>query len=196
MIPGLPREFVKELLSGRVERHPSGLYFPRLRRVWAGFRYFLKGGDDEHWSDLGPNLITDEGAAHILDVALHGTSPVTTWYIAPFSNNVSPTQTLTSATFHSTLNELNTEYSEANRVAYVEAGASARKTTNAASPAVFTSASGAVTIWGAGLLSSATKRSTTAPLLSVRKFTSAYTLPSTSSTVALTLEHELTYISD
>lgn len=197
MFLGMPKEFVKELAAGRYERMPNGgLYFPRKRHAWTGFNYFVKGNDDDSWIDMGHNLITIEGANHMLDVVLHGTSAVATWYVAPFSNNVSPTESLTSATFHSTLNELNTEYSEATRVAYVEAAASARVTTNAASAAVFTSASGSVTIWGCGVLSVSTKRDTTAPLLSVRKFAASYTLPSTGSTLAVTLTHELTYVAD
>lgn len=192
----LPKELLLELQRGHWERTPKGFYFPRKRLCWNGLHYWIKGCDDDSWSDMGPNLITDEGANHLIDVALHGTSPVATWYIAPFSNNVAPTQTLTAATFHSTLNELSTEYSESTRVAYVEAAASSRKTTNAASAAVFTAASASVNVWGAATLPVSTKLSTTAPLLGVRRFPAVYVLPSIGSTVALTVEHEITYIAD
>lgn len=135
----------------------------------AGFKNF-----NDHCVDGGPwrrdpNLATTEGKNHFLDVVLHGSSQITTWYVAPFSGNVSPTAAWTAANFTATATET-TAYSESTRVAYDEAAASSGVITNAASPAIFTASSAPLTIWGCGLLSAAAKSSTTGTLLFASKY--------------------------
>lgn len=130
--------------------------------------------DDGDWK-CSSNLCTIEGKNHILDVVLHGTSAIGTWYIAPFSGNVTVLDTWTAANFITNATEV-TAYSESTRVAYVEAAASSGSITNAASPSVFTASSAPLTIWGLGLLSVSTKSSTSGVLLFASKYAAAETL--------------------
>lgn len=169
------------------------------KRAWADLRRLLRNGRYE-WSDDGvllvgtagfknrclhrvdggpwvadTNLATIEGKNHFFDVVMHGTSAIGTWYVAPFSGNVTVLDTWTAANFTSNATEI-TAYSESTRVAYVEAAASSGGTTNAASPAEFTASSAPLTIWGAGLLSVSTKSSTSGVLLFASKWAAAESL--------------------
>lgn len=169
------------------------------KRAWADLRRLIRNGNYE-WSDDGSllvgtagfqnrcihcvddgpwitdkNLATIEGKNHFLDVVLHGTSAIGTWYVAPFSGNVTVLDTWTAANFTANATEI-TAYSESTRVAYVEAAASSGATTNAASPAEFTASSAPLTLWGAGLLSVPTKSSTSGVLLFASKWAAAESL--------------------
>lgn len=133
---------------------------------------------------ITPNLITIEGANYLLGVALGAATQYSKFYIAPFSGNVSITDTLTAATFTSTTTEV-TAYSEGTRVEFVESAPANRAVANTANPAVFTSSSDNLTIWGFGLLSTATKSATTGVLLSAMKYSTARTLPVTGDTLSV-----------
>ena len=130
------------------------------------------------------NLWTIEGKNHALDVILHGGTAVGTWYVAPFSGNVTVVDTWTAATFTAAATEV-TAYSESTRVAYVETAASSGSVNNTASPAVFTASTDAVSIYGGGLLSVATKSATTGTLLAASKYSSARVLATTGDTLGI-----------
>ena len=101
------------------------------------------------------NLITTEGVQRIMDVMFNGTTQIATWYVAIFNTN---TTILASHTYDVPGYTEDTDYDEATRPAYVEAACTAGGvTTNAASPAVFTIATGGQTIYGASLVSVSTK---------------------------------------
>lgn len=121
--------------------------------------------------DTASNLIVTEGRNHILDVVLHGSTQVTTWYVALFEGNYTPVAGLTAATFTSAATEC-TAYDEATRVPYVEAAASGGVTTNSASKAVFT-INASKTIYGAALLSASAKSSTSGTCLAAARFSSS-----------------------
>lgn len=121
--------------------------------------------------ELSSNIVTTEGLNHILDVVLHASTQVTTWYIAPFEGNYTPVAGLTAATFTAAATEC-TAYDEATRVAYVEAAASGGVTTNAASRAVFT-INASKTLYGAALLSASAKSSTSGVCLAAARFSSS-----------------------
>lgn len=109
-----------------------------------------------------PNRVVDQGINHALNVVLFGASQINTWYIAPFSANVTPSADVTAASFASTLTEF-TSYSEASRVVWTpDAAATALELINNAAPALFTVTGGGQTsIHGAGLLSAQAKGATT-----------------------------------
>lgn len=123
------------------------------------------------------NLLTTEGCNHLLSVGVAGGSQVGTWYIAPFSGNVTVADTWTAATFAATATEITTSYSESTRVAFVESTPASKSTNNSSNPAVFTSNTTNVLIWGIGLLSSSTKGSTSGTLLSAAKYSTVRSLP-------------------
>lgn len=177
-------EFLRAIENHKYEITPDGVLFPNQRALVAGaFTTWVNGGDMQ----VDPNVVPAEGIAQILKSGINGTS----WYIAPFTNNSTPGSSLTAATFNSTLAEFAT-YNEANRVAWtIPADPVAGSYTNSASPAAFTI--GAVggagqAIYGAGILSIATKSATTGKLLAASKFSAARTLYETD---VLTVEYAL-----
>ena len=117
------------------------------------------------------NLLTNQGLNHVLDVVLHGTTPVSPWYIAIFEGNYTPTSGDTAANFTANATE-STAYDEATRVEYTEAAASSQSTTNSASKATFT-INATKTIYGAALMSASAKSATTGTCLAVTRFTTS-----------------------
>lgn len=123
------------------------------------------------WTDVSDNLICNQGLDHILNVVLHGTTPVDPWYIGIFEGNYTPVAAVTAATITADSTE-STAYDESTRVAYVEAAASSQSTTNSASPATFT-INASKTIYGAFLASASAKSATTGTLLAATRFATA-----------------------
>lgn len=121
--------------------------------------------------DISANILPTEGLNHMLDVVLHQATVVPTWYVALFEGNVTPTNTLTAATFTATCTET-TAYAEATRVPYVEGTASGGTTDNAASRAVFT-INATKTIYGGALISASAKSATSGVILAASKFSLA-----------------------
>jgi hypothetical protein len=136
--------------------------------VWHG-QHIRDGKVIDEWEDH--NLVVDEGLNHVLDVVLHGSTQVSTWYIGVFEGNYTPVSTVTAATITSASTEC-TAYDESTRVAYVEAAASAKVTTNSANKATFTF-NATKTIYGAFLASASAKSATTGTLLSAARFGSS-----------------------
>ena len=112
---------------------------------------------------VGHNLVTTEGMAHILDVMLHGdTLASSTWYVGLIGDNTVPLETNTYAT---PVWAEAAGYDEATRVAYDEAvatGTTTVTTTNSASKATFTLDGTDATIYGAFVCSNSTKDDTVA----------------------------------
>lgn len=172
------REFATALRNHQYEMtDEGGVMFPKQGAIVSGVYVHDVNGQDQR-SDS--NIVVTEGMNHILDVVLHGTTAVATWYFGLFSANVTPTSTWTAANFTANATEIvsGTEgYSEATRQAFVEAAASAGSINNTASKAAFTIATATtITVWGAGLLSSSAKGGTTGTLMSAAKFSAARTL--------------------
>lgn len=136
------------------------------------FEHIRNGEVIDAWDDR--NIVVDEGLNYILDASLSAGTPSTAWYVGLFKNNYTPVYNNIAATFGGAgvANEVTTEYTEATRPAWVDAGASAKTITNAASPAVFTFGTG-VTVYGSFLISNATKGGTTGTLASASKFGTA-----------------------
>ena len=180
-------EMARVIRNGQWRQTESGLEIPTMRLKWSGiFRSFCNDGLGE---TIDHNLITVEGIKHALDVILHGATQYTTWYLAPWTDNVTEQATWTAATFASAAGELTTQYTQSTRVAFVEAAATdLGVTTNAASPATFTSAVDNVVIRGLGLLSHSTKGSTSGVLLSAIKYATARTQVTTGDSIGLTYQ--------
>jgi hypothetical protein len=136
------------------------------------FKHIRNGEVIDQWDEH--NIVTDEGLNYILDSALSGATANTSHYIGLFKNNYSPISTNVMATFPGAgvANEANSEYNEASRPTWTEAGVSAKTITNSASPATFTFNT-SVTIYGAFLSSSSTKAGTSGVLVSAAKFSAA-----------------------
>jgi hypothetical protein len=120
------------------------------------------------------NLVPDEGILHFLNVVLGATAKISAWYLAPYGGNVSPAANWTAANFAANSTEITSTtegFSESTRQAFSPAAAAANKITNVASKANFTIVcTTTLNIYGAGLLSVATRGGTTGVLVSATKF--------------------------
>lgn len=112
---------------------------------WWEFEQWRNGRLIDQWEQK--NVNTTEGLNHMLNVAFHGATAIATWYMGLFENDYTPLITNTYATPGFTESEA---YDEATRVAFVEAEATARVTTNAENKATFT-INATKTIYGAFL---------------------------------------------
>jgi hypothetical protein len=151
-------------LIGRFEAEIFGMDGNPFSGVHPKERGFLKARTE------GRNLVTNVGLDHILDVVLHGSTPVSPWYVG-LKNTGSPAAGDTMAS-HAGWTE-NANYDEATRQEYEEAAASSQSTTNSANKATFTIDTDSQTIYGAFLCSDSTKSGSTGTLLCVANFASA-----------------------
>lgn len=166
------RDFLRSIANRRYEQTANGIYLPE-QKVHVGGVFTARVDDGP--KTVTHNTFVNEGLLLLLNVMFHGTTQVGTWYIAPFSGNVTPAPSLTAATFNSTQTEF-INYTQANRVQWVEAAASGNAITNTASLAEFTMDTGGGTIWGCGMLSSNGKQDTAGSLAAAGKFGAAQVL--------------------
>lgn len=146
-------------------RNGSGLFFAGAMKV----KDYRDGS-----VSLEPNLVVNQGLNHFLNAAIPptgGYTPITQWYVAPYSGNYTPTATLTAANFTATATEF-TAYDSATRLALTVATAATAQTTgNSGSEAlVELSAGGPYNIYGAGIISVTAKSATTGILLAAVRF--------------------------
>jgi len=128
----------------------------------------------DEWFD--PNVVVNEGLNYMLDVMFNGSSPTTTWYLAPFEGNYTPIATDTAATFPASATE-STAYTQSTRVQYVTAAAAAQTVTNTAAPSTFTF-NATKTIYGASMNSISTKSSTAGKLFAAARFSTSKSVAS------------------
>jgi hypothetical protein len=100
------------------------------------------------------NLVPNEFINYALDAVLSGGTAIATWYVALFSNNFTPVSVNTYATPGYTEA---TSYTESDRQVWSEAGVSAKSITNSAAKASFTMNGNDTSIYGASLVTVATK---------------------------------------
>lgn len=158
----LKADFVRALRQFHYERTDGGVFFPRQK--------FTLGGVFSVSQDGGPwvpshNTVALEGLDSILTCWFNNTAPYTALYIAPFTNNTTPSSSLTAATFAATQGEY-TGYTQTTRVQWVPNGASSGQTvSNSNAPAQFTVGTSAATVAGAGLIANASAKSATTGVL-------------------------------
>jgi len=124
-----------------------------LTNIWTVTCLDAQG--NEKWSETKKNLIVTEGLNHILDVAFHGDTQATTWYVG-LKGTGTPAAGDTLAS-HSSWSEL-TDYS-GSRKEWTEGAASSGSMTNSSS--VDFSITGTATVAGAFLSSVASGTSGT-----------------------------------
>lgn len=159
------REFARAVANHQYEESPSGLLFPKQKTFVAGhFETWINGADHA----VDPNIIPTAGLNHLLSVLVAGGAQVNPWYVALFTNNVTPAATLTAANFASTMGEF-TGYAESNRVTYVEGTPAAGAVDNDASRAEFT-INAPATLRGGALLSAQAKSAVIGEILACARF--------------------------
>lgn len=153
------------------------IYVPKARMFIGGvFGYeVLRRGEIIHLGE-SHNLWVNQGLNHVLDVVLHGVTPVSPWYVGIFEGNYTPLATDTAANISTNATEC-TAYDEPTRQEYVEAAASGQSITNSASKATFTM-NATKTVYGAFLASASTKGATTGVLLAADKAAAGKSLTS------------------
>ena len=141
-----------------IKRNPELIRLPGLLKARAK----LKGiWEFEVYDKLGRlisktgchNIITDEGLDRLLNVMLHATTQITTWYVELFEDDFTPDG---DETYDVPGYTICTAYSEETRPVYNEAASSSQSITNSANKAVFTM-NASKTIYGAALVSVNTK---------------------------------------
>jgi hypothetical protein len=205
----IEREFQRELRNNRYEAtDEGGIFLPKAKVLLSGeyvheqrrhsnVAHALDGGspDDIRSAILAArmtgkrpdhrvgevirdhNLLVNEGLDHILNTVLNAGVQVTAWHVGIFKGNYTPVAGDTAANIATNSTEA-TEYDETDRVAYDEATSTAQSITNSANRATFTM-NASVTIYGAFLVSLATKSGTTGTLLSAARFSASRALVAT-----------------
>lgn len=160
------------------ERTAGGILMPQQGLLVGGYftgQHIRDGKVIDEWEDH--NLVVDQGLNALLDIMFHGSTQINPWYLGLFEGNYTPVASVTAATIASAATEC-TAYSETTRQEYNEAAASGKSTTNSANKATFTF-NATKTIYGAFLISDATKSGTSGTLFSAAKFSAAKSVVST-----------------
>ena len=173
----LQREVSKALAQGDFRVTDGGILFPR-QGILAQGEYFgrVNGGT---WEKEGDNLITTEGLAHILNVALGATAKPAGYFLALFSGAAAPAANWTAAGFAATANEITSMsegYTAATRPAWTPGTATANSIDNLTTVASVTIATAAsLNVTGAALLTNSTRGGTGGVLVSASKYAAART---------------------
>ena len=173
----LQREVSKALAQGDFQVTDDGILFPR-QGILAQGEYFgrVNGGT---WEKEGDNLITTEGLAHILNVALGATGKPAGYFLALFSGAAAPAANWTAAGFAATANEITSMsegYTAATRPAWTPGTATANSIDNLTTVASVTIATAAsLNVTGAALLTNSTRGGTGGVLVSASKYAAART---------------------
>ncbi len=159
------RDFARAVANHKYEASPEGVYFPLQKAFIQGHM--------ESWvnhADLmvSPNIIPTAALNHILSVLVAGGTQINPWYVALFSANVTPQDTLTAANWVAAQTEY-VGYSETTRVTYVDGTIAAGAVSNTASRAEFTIVTPA-TIYGGTLVSAQAKSAVIGEILACSKF--------------------------
>ena len=165
---------------------PQGKFSSELRRVIRNRRYEktpegvsvqnigMFGGVGFISVNDGPviysaNLVVNEGLDHALASWLLAGLQAPNWYIAPFTNDVTPDPLWTAANFASNAGEWQ-NYDETTRQVWTGASTGVGVVDNTASRAAFTANTAAATIYGLGILSDSTKGGVAGTLAASTRF--------------------------
>jgi hypothetical protein len=138
----------------------------------TGFRYDTEiiKPDGRIIADVDFNLLPQVAVDHIAGLLRGTASPIGSWYIGLFEGNYVPTSGVTAADLPATVVEC-TAYSEAARPAWTHAYDGVSVIDSLAAKAAFTFTS-SKRVYGAFIISSATKGGNTGTLLSIARFNS------------------------
>jgi len=117
------------------------------------------------------NLVVNEGLNALLNIMFNAQSQITTWYLGVFEGNYTPVAGVTAATIASAATEC-TAYDETVRQTFDEDAAVNQVLSNAVRRATFTF-NATKSIYGAFLVSNATKGGTAGTLFSAARFSAA-----------------------
>lgn len=164
-------EFLRAMRAGKYERTDGGIFFPAAKVEARGlYTHDVNGVDVQE----DPNLLTDQGLTHMLAVEFGATSKISAWYLSLFGGNVTPAANWTAANYPATASEITSSvegYTEGTRQAFTAGTAAANEINNTAAKAAFTIATASqLNVYGAALVSVATKGDTSGVLASATRF--------------------------
>lgn len=172
----LKKELVQAVHNENFDVTPEGIYFP-MQGIMAHGEYFdrINGGE---WMRT-PNLVVNEGIAHILNVALGAKAKAAGYYLALFSGSSAPAANWTAANFASVSGEivsLTEGYTNATRPQWNPTDTNSNSIENLAAVASVTIATTSqLNVTGAALLTNATRGGSTGTLISATKYAAART---------------------
>lgn len=178
------RELSRLYRNHKYEKTGLGLLFPTPHvLLGSGFTTWQgKGVHMEKARDLctDANRVVSAGLNDILGVYFSADTQKTAWYLSLYRNNYTPQATDVGSTFPTAgvADEATTQYNEATRPLWVDAGAASLTIGNTASPAVFTS-TGTFAFYGAAMFNGSTKGSTANFLAAASLFSSVKNLDNT-----------------
>ena len=167
----LRQELAAELRAERFDLTPEGVYFPRQSVLAAG-EYFdrVNGGE---WART-PNLVVNEGMAHILNVALGATAKPAGYFLALFNGAATPQANWTAAGFAATAGEvvsMSEGYTSPTRPAWTPGVSATNSIDNMAAVATVTiAATSQINVTGAAMLTSSVRGGTTGVLVSTTRY--------------------------
>lgn len=135
----LTKEFVRAIRNHKYEKTDEGILFPKAEALLGGvftFEVFREG--DSLGVEYATNIVVDEGLNYLLDAALSGGTPITSWYVGIYGNNYTPVAGDLGSNIATNAGEITTQYDEATRPAWSDGGVASELVDNSASPATFT----------------------------------------------------------
>lgn len=170
------KELVQAVQDENFDVTPEGIYFPK-QGIFARGEYFdrVNGGE---WQ-RSPNLVVNEGLAHILNVALGSKAKSPGYYLALFGGSTAPAANWTAANFASVAAEivsLTEGYANATRPQWNPSESTGNSIENLAAVASVTIATTSqLNVTGAALLTNSTRGGTSGVLISATKYAAART---------------------
>lgn len=176
----LAREVAAAIARRKFEQVGDGRIFVPNAKVFIGgvfaHRHAPAGGEYGP-VQFDPNLVVNQGLNYVLNAAFLGQAQTTQFYVALFSNNYNPAAGLTGANFNATADEF-VAYEAADRPEWdIGAAPTTNQTvSNTGNEAEFVySAGGPYNIYGAAVLSGATKEGGADMCIAATRFASPRT---------------------
>lgn len=165
----LDAETKRAIVDGRFEQSDEGVLVPETRTLIQGIVQYAKRGEPVEQTH---NLIVNQGLNYLLEAATGGQSPITTWYVAVFTGDVSVQSSWTASNFASNATEF-TQYEAGSRPSWSPGSVASGARDSFSSKAEFKSTTDGAMIRGAALISSSTKGGTGGVLMGATRFNNA-----------------------
>lgn len=165
------KEIGRHLRNFNYERTPGGILIDRggMNALANGaFAHTLHQGEAID-AAIDPNLVVNEGLDYLLNVAFASAAPITAWYLALFSGNVTPAPAWTGANWVAAATE-QVNYVATSRPPWSVTTTTTQSIGNGASEAMFEFTGTGNNVYGAALVSANTKSSTTGRLFAATRF--------------------------
>ena len=160
------------LLDGRFEEAEDGILIPTARTIIRGVWSFCKRGEPV---ETAYNMVVTQGRDYLLATGLKGSVGAASWFVAPFTNDVSVQTTWTASNFTATAGEV-TNYESVARPTWTGGAVASGAVNSFLSKAEIKSTVDSLVIRGAALLSVSAKSSTSGTMFAAARFPSPKTL--------------------